>query len=110
MQNFKHMVVIYQSKEEIILHVPVSYHIFNRIGNYLQFPIHEDLKNIIFFENHIKVGFLPSLTLMAIFFANVSLKYGYVCMILDFLPRSTKKEIFFLCTGRHVFFFNSKKD
>ena len=95
MQNFKHMVVIYQSKEEIILHVPVSYHIFNRIGNYLQFPIHEDLKNIIFFENHIKVGFLPSLTLMAIFFANVSLKYGSICIILDFLARGLRKGVSF---------------
>ena len=44
----------------------------------------------------LKVGFSASLTLMAIFFANVSLKYGYVCIILDFLPRSTKKEYLFL--------------
>ena len=43
----------------------------------------------------IKVGFPPSLTLMAICFANVSLKYGYVCIILDFLPRSTKKKYLF---------------
>ena len=34
-----------------------------------------------------KVGFPPSLTLVAIFFAIVSLKYGYKCIILDFLPR-----------------------
>ena len=42
-----------------------------------------------------KVGFSPSLTLVAIFFAKVSLKYGYVCIIFDFLPRSMKKEYLF---------------
>ena len=49
----------------------------------------------IFVKECIKVGFPPSLTLMAIFFANVSLKYGYICIILDFFPRSTKKEYLF---------------
>ena len=42
-----------------------------------------------------KVGFSPSLTLVAIFFAKVSLKYGYVSIMFDFLPRSMKKEYLF---------------
>ena len=56
-----------------------------------------------------KVGFPPSLTLMAIFFAIVSLKYGYLCIIFDILPMSAKKEIFVLGTGRHIFFSILKK-
>ena len=64
--------------------------VFRQYNDYVT-DINTTLKLIV-----IKVGFSASLTLMAIFFANVSLKYGYVYIILDFLPRSTKKEYLFL--------------
>ena len=56
----------------------------------------------------IKVGFPPSLTVMAIFFAEISLKYGYLCIIFAILPMSAKKEIFFYVPV-DIFFSTLKK-